>query len=963
MSGFLNVRMSGWRVSLPLMTCLVMSLTLTLAVCVPDLPAAETEGWYRLRTNSVPYSPQNVALDSDGGLWVSATDGEEYAPGVWYRPAGAPAGPSFQYITNNSRNNLLAAAFNPPVVKPQLNASILYAVRDKGGNTWYALKNRKVLCEKADHSWITIDMPDSSDIQPGVDTTNVDSAHRIRLIDKPDGSQEKLLIASRGIVRINAGFSVVETRAVYSPYNNDFIIDALIDSQGRYWVTSERGVEKGTSLFSTTYLADLFPSDPNAATGTMITRIVEDSAGNIWFGSGSYSGDGIYRYSAGGSWTKYTDGVVNEIGGKVIDIAAGSDGTVWFGALYSGSGGLLKYVPAGGGQWTRYTQADLGLQSGQVPGMAFDGTGLWFTTGYTPGISGNGTGVHYLTFNGETPNVTHYTYRGNSTSLATLRFNYIAADRSGGVWFPSYDDPSVARLKGDGSWQQFRTAGMGDFGIAGVAVDSKNRVYFAPQNSPPVAYNVTAEQWLTLPSPSFSDYYHYGVHIDPQDGKWFHGAYGVYYLNPGNTAWTRYSQEEIPQFPDNYVDGVLADDAGNVWFMCRYGIALMKKDPAGGAPTWYQFTNGSSGYSGGYRVYQDDSGQVWNAAKQKFDSQNNAWLTVADTSAFDQRHLRFANGRVPADMVLTGALSPVSALEERTMTVNSGGTIYFSAGNYFYTAGIVALGPPAGGTLAVTAHATGTGTGSVSSNPAGISYHYATAISGTAGFSQGANVVLTATADAGSRASWSDCAANGGVAGGTTAAATCTFTNLTAAKTVTATFAPDEYQLSITIEGAGAGTVTSNVGGISCTSDSSEHCSAVFSQVTDVTLYATPSWNSLFGGWSGNGCSGTGDCTVSMNTSRAINAAFNENLTVKLIGPATTLHNTLQEAFNEATVNGTVQAREFTFFENLLFNNQVTVSLQGGRDTSFNPSTGYTTVKGSLQITRGAITCDRIVIR
>jgi hypothetical protein len=257
----------------------------------------------------------------------------------------------------------------------------------------------------------------------------------------------------------------------------------------------------------------------------------------------------------------------------------------------------------------------------------------------------------------------------------------------------------------------------------------------------------------------------------------------------------------------------------------------------------------------------------------------------------------------------------------------------------------------------------GAGKGSISSTPAGISYHYDTAISGTAGFSQGANVVLTATADSGSRASWSDCAAKGGVAGGTTAAATCTFSNLTAAKTVTATFAPDDYQLSITVTGAGTGTVTSSVGGISCTSGSSEHCSAVFSQVTDVTLYATPSWHSLFGGWSGNGCSGTGDCTVTMNTSRSIGSPFNKNLTVKLIASATTLHNTLQEAFNAASGGGVVQAKEFTFFENLSFSHPVTLSLQGGRDISFNPSTGYTTVKGSLQVTNGTLLCDRIVIR
>jgi streptogramin lyase len=708
MFGFIKGKKCGWRKSLPLLTCFFMVLALILPISVLDALAqtAATEGWYRLRTNSVPYQPQNVALDATGGLWVSASDGTEYAPGVWYRPPDALAGPSFQYFTNDRRNNLLSTAYNPPIEKPQLNATVLYAVRDKGGNTWYALKNRKVLCEKADGTWLTFTMPDSTSIEWGnVDTTNVDSAYRIRLIDNQDGTQDKLLIAIRGVVRVNAAFSVVETRQVYQVYNNYFIRDALIDSQGRTWVTSEMGVEKGTSLVNTTFVSTLFPPEqyPSAATGTMITRIVEDSLGNIWFGSDSYSGDGIYCYTTGGQWIKYADGLVNAIGKRVHDIAAGSDGSVWFGAVYSGAGGILRYVPEGGGQWTRYTMADLGLESGEIPSMAFDGTGLWFSTAYTPTVTGNGTGVHYLTLNAQgTPSVTHYTFRANSTSLTNLRFSYIAADRSGGVWFPAYDNPSIARLKSDGTWQQFReagTQGLGSFGFAGVDADSKNLVYFAPTNAPPIAYDVAKEQWVNLPTASFTEYYYYGVYVDPQDGKWFHGAYFVYYLNPDNTAWTSFSSAAIPGFPASYyVNDVLVDDAGNAWFMCRYEIVLMKKDPNGGEPSWYRFTSGdASGYTGGYRVYQDDSGQIWNAAKQKFASQSNSWLAVAeDTGALDHRHLRFTNGRVPADMNLTSALSPIntlSALDERNMTLDSRGTVYFTGGLGNVNAGIVALGP------------------------------------------------------------------------------------------------------------------------------------------------------------------------------------------------------------------------------------------------------------------------------
>ena len=351
-------------------------------------------------------------------------------------------------------------------------------------------------------------------------------------------------------------------------------------------------------------------------------------------------------------------------------------------------------MPENGGEWTHFTQADLGLQSGQVLSMEFDNGGLWFTTAYTPTVVGNGTGVHYLRFNGEQPAATHYTYRDSSTTLTTLNYKFIAADRSGNVWFPG-DDPRVARLNTDGTWTQFHNAGgkpFGNFGFAGVAADSKNRVYFAPQNARPVAYDVNIEQWIDLPSMSYTDYFYYGAYADPEDGKWFYGAFGIYYLDPENSAWTWYDSSNTELFPDYRVDGVLMDDGGNAWFMTWYGIALMKKDPDGGESTWFKFSRGDdSGYTGGYRVYQDDAGQIWNANKQKFNAEDNTWADAADTSAFDQRNLRFLNGRVSAGMDLSDALEPKPVLDERNMTIDSRGTIYFSGGS-----GIMAFGPPKG---------------------------------------------------------------------------------------------------------------------------------------------------------------------------------------------------------------------------------------------------------------------------
>jgi hypothetical protein len=92
-------------------------------------------------------------------------------------------------------------------------------------------------------------------------------------------------------------------------------------------------------------------------------------------------------------------------------------------------------------------------------------------------------------------------------------------------------------------------------------------------------------------------------------------------------------------------------------------------------------------------------------------------------------------------------------------------------------------------TYTVTANASGTGLGSVSSIPAGINYSYPASTTGTTGLiNHGTPVVLTAAADVGSVASWANGCAGGTEAGNGTPSATCTFGSLDGTKTATATF-------------------------------------------------------------------------------------------------------------------------------------------------------------------------------
>jgi len=167
---------------------------------------------------------------------------------------------------------------------------------------------------------------------------------------------------------------------------------------------------------------------------------------------------------------------------------------------------------------------------------------------------------------------------------------------------------------------------------------------------------------------------------------------------------------------------------------------------------------------------------------------------------------------------------------------------------------------------------TGTGAGTVSSSPAGISC----GSDCTEAYAGGSSVVLTATASFGSVFSgWSG--------GGCSGTGTCTVA-LNADTEVTAAFtsAPQTYTLTVstgTSSTTGSGTVTSVPAGISCPAD----CVEAYAPNTAVTLTATPDLSSVFtgwvisGGWSslgGGTCPGTGSCTVSMTSDKTVLAQF-----------------------------------------------------------------------------------------
>ncbi len=179
--------------------------------------------------------------------------------------------------------------------------------------------------------------------------------------------------------------------------------------------------------------------------------------------------------------------------------------------------------------------------------------------------------------------------------------------------------------------------------------------------------------------------------------------------------------------------------------------------------------------------------------------------------------------------------------------------------------GLTAAAP----TYQLTVTAPPTGSGTVTSMPAGINCPGTC----TASFAQNTQVTLTATPAANyTFTSW------GGACSGTKP---CTLT-IEANVTVSVRFTA---QSSLTVSVTGNGTVTSTPAGINCSSGS---CSAAFPQGTQVTLTETPASGDNFTGWSG-ACTGTSNCVVTVSGATSVTAAFAgaDTLSVTLAGSGT----------------------------------------------------------------------------
>lgn len=205
---------------------------------------------------------------------------------------------------------------------------------------------------------------------------------------------------------------------------------------------------------------------------------------------------------------------------------------------------------------------------------------------------------------------------------------------------------------------------------------------------------------------------------------------------------------------------------------------------------------------------------------------------------------------------------------------------------------------------------TGAGSGTVTSFPAGIDC----GVDCGEAYGDGTVVTLTAAPAVGSVFSgWSgDCTGTG----------TCVVT-MSQARSVTAMFSVQTFELTVSLAGAGSGSVTSSPAGIDCGSD----CSETYDYNTEVTLTATPATGSVFGGW-GGACTGTGSCVVTMTEARSVTATFEVGSFVLTVA---------KDGDGAGTVTSSPAGIDcgFDCSESYVYNTEVTLTAAAGERSTF----------------------------
>ncbi len=141
-------------------------------------------------------------------------------------------------------------------------------------------------------------------------------------------------------------------------------------------------------------------------------------------------------------------------------------------------------------------------------------------------------------------------------------------------------------------------------------------------------------------------------------------------------------------------------------------------------------------------------------------------------------------------------------------------------------------------------------------------------------------------------------------------------------------------------------------------------CTYLVNGIQTIKLNATSELGYLFSGWSGEGCSGTGTCSVTMSLDRTVTAGFDLDASYMVYNQDIDQYfGSFQSAYDDAQDTNILLAWGITSSEDLTCSLPKTVFIMGGYDTNYSSNNGMSILNGKLVISAGRVTVENISVK
>lgn len=163
---------------------------------------------------------------------------------------------------------------------------------------------------------------------------------------------------------------------------------------------------------------------------------------------------------------------------------------------------------------------------------------------------------------------------------------------------------------------------------------------------------------------------------------------------------------------------------------------------------------------------------------------------------------------------------------------------------------------------------------------------------------------------------------------------------------------PDHYHLATSLFPSDSGSVSP---------DCSTGC--LYENGTSLTITANGNIGYDFLEWNGCDSAANNICVLTMDSDRHVTAHFGScGSPVRILGADPVYYFSIQDAYDESVNADIIQLQDVIFSEDIQIDRDVSITLQGGYDCTYYSNIGRTTLEGSMTISNGTVTIERLVI-